>query len=518
MNLTKLILGFLLLILFEADFALSKACAFSNEAHCYSFVDISPDKIIIATVADRKITLQDFIERSEYTIRAPYCKGNFNIDKNIILNTLIAEKILSIEAGKDNELLKNEKFLSFIIGRREQKMRELLCFYEGSDKVSLDNSEIKKIFSVAGRTYKIQYFNVNDRSLTNSLIERFAEKDSIFEKIFSFLNSDGLLDSIPEKDVSWYSAELDLIHKTLFSDKFKKNQVISPLSIDDTTNLFIKIKGWNDRIAISETDIARRNNDVIEKLTSMKADSIYDKFVLEVMGDKKVIFDVDVFNMLVNIFAQVYINQKKEVENNFMELVYKEITEIPNLERFGSIYLEIKDLPILSIDGKTWSVENLKNEIDKHPLVFRKENRKDKFAEQLRLAIVDLIRDKYLTEVAYKRGFNKNEIVTRYEQSWLDASVALFQRDEYLKKFNADKKDSVNIIEGYLNPYIKELLKKYSNKIEINVEEYNKIKLTKIDMFTTQSSVPYPIYVPAFPQLTSYNRLDYGKKMIENKN
>jgi hypothetical protein len=96
----------------------------------------------------------------------------------------------------------------------------------------------------------------------------------------------------------------------------------------------------------------------------------------------------------------------------------------------------------------------------------------------------------------------------------LDASVALFQRDEYLNKINTDGKNSVNVIEEYLNPYIKELLKKYSDQIEINVEEYNKIKLTNIDMFTTQSSVPYTIYVPAFPQLTTYNRLDYGKKMV----
>jgi hypothetical protein len=473
--------------------------------------DLPDEKIVIARVGSREISLTDFIERAEYTIRPAYCKGSFNNDKNIILSTLIAEKILSLEASEDNELLKNEKFINFILGRKEQKMRELLYFYEGRDKVILDSSEVKKVFSVAGRTYKIQYFNVNDRVLAASLTEKFVQSDSAFEKIFSILNKDGELDSIPGREISWTSPEILAIHKALFSEKLKKDQVIAPLNIDDTTNLFIKIKSWNDRVVISENDIINRYNEVVEKLTNEKADGIYDDFVLRVMENIKVDFDVDVFNEITKILAPQFLNQKEKTENEFLSSVYKNNLEMP----LGLVddFDKIKELPLLSINGKTWNISDLKREMGKHPLVFRKRNSNDKFADQLRLAIVDLIRDKYLTEEAYKRGFDKDEIVTHYEQTWLDASAALLERDSYLKKNIADGKDSVNVIEEYLNPYIKELLKKYSNKIEINVEEYDKIKLTRIDMFTTQADVPYPIYVPAFPQLTTYNRLDYGRKM-----
>ena len=96
----------------------------------------------------------------------------------------------------------------------------------------------------------------------------------------------------------------------------------------------------------------------------------------------------------------------------------------------------------------------------------------------------------------------------------MDASKAFYERNEYLKKFDVGGKKEIEVIEKYLNSYIEKLLKEYSSRIEINVEEFNKIILTRVDMFVVQSQVPYPVYVPAFPRLTSYNKLDYGKKMI----
>lgn len=467
-------------------------------------------KTVIADVAGREITLQDFIERAEYTIRPPYCKGSSNVEKNIVLSTLVAEKILALEAGKDNALLKDKKFQDFIFGRKEQKMRSLLSFYEGDMKVSLDTNEIKKAFSLAGRTYKIEYFNVPGKALTGSLTERFAGKDSAFEHMFQSFSS---LDSVPHKEVSWSSKELKEIHQALFSDKLKKNQVLGPISLDDTTNLFIKVKGWTDRLAVTESDFNERYTGVVEELTRLKADSIYDSFVLKVMDGKRVDFNLEVLNKLIKVLAPYYLDLNKETENEFMSMAFKNEVQLPALDALGTDYDNIKYLPLLTIDGKVWSVESLKNEMDKHPLVFRKKNNTEKFGHQLRLAIVDLIRDKYLTDAAYARNLDKNEVVTHYEDSWRDASLALFEKDKFLKKNAAGENDVMEILEHTLDPYVKSLLKKYSDRIRVNVEEYDKIKLTRIDMFSLQADVPYRIYVPSFPVLTTLSRLNYGKKM-----
>ena len=68
-----------------------------------------------------------------------------------------------------------------------------------------------------------------------------------------------------------------------------------------------------------------------------------------------------------------------------------------------------------------------------------------------------------------------------------------------------------------LDTYIDKLQEKYSDVIEINIEEYKKIKLTSIDFLALQKNVPYPIIVPSFPQITTDYHLDYGKEMSSSK-
>jgi hypothetical protein len=141
----------------------------------------SPDAdIIIAKAAGREIYYSDFIARAEYTFRPVYCKGNSNNDKNIVLNNLIAEKLLAAEAAKqkDNELYPD--FINMINGRKEQKMRELLYRQEGIDKAAPAKSEIEKYYELSGRTYKVQYLNINNKDAAEKTAAVLREyKDSL---------------------------------------------------------------------------------------------------------------------------------------------------------------------------------------------------------------------------------------------------------------------------------------------------------------------------------------------------
>ncbi|UCE05104.1 MAG: hypothetical protein JSW07_15995, partial [bacterium] len=129
------------------------------------------------------------------------------------------------------------------------------------------------------------------------------------------------------------------------------------------------------------------------------------------------------------------------------------------------------------------------------------------------LAIVDMIRDKYLAEDAYKKGYDKVDLVKRNTEMWRDASIALFHKSQYLKKVSSGEEDSFILIQKYLNPYVDKLQQKFSGVIEVNIEEFDKLNLTRTDMFVTQSNVPFPVMVPSFPQLTTDHKLDYGKRM-----
>ena len=96
---------------------------------------------------------------------------------------------------------------------------------------------------------------------------------------------------------------------------------------------------------------------------------------------------------------------------------------------------------------------------------------------------------------------------------WQDAILSLWQKDAFLKSRGVDDNGQIDIVTKYVNPYADSLRRKYSDCIEVNVNEFNNIQLTGVPMFVLEGDVPFPVFVPSFPQLTTYKWLDYGKMM-----
>ena len=117
---------------------------------------------VLATVGNRTITVSDFIKRSEYNIRPQYCRGKSELDKNIILNSLIAEKLISIDYG-----VKNNKNLE-IIGRKEQKMRELQYNIEVVNNINIEHVS-ENIYRNASRKFIISYYSFPTQDLAESI-------------------------------------------------------------------------------------------------------------------------------------------------------------------------------------------------------------------------------------------------------------------------------------------------------------------------------------------------------------
>ena len=55
--------------------------------------------------------------------------------------------------------------------------------------------------------------------------------------------------------------------------------------------------------------------------------------------------------------------------------------------------------------------------------------------------------------------------------------------------------------------------KKYSDQIEINFKQFDKINLSHIDMVALKPFAPYSHPVPPFPILTIDHNIDYGKEI-----
>ncbi|HPG41746.1 MAG TPA: hypothetical protein PLP19_20855 [bacterium] len=476
------------------------------------------DELILAKIGDKTISVTEFYKRAEYTIRPPYCKLDNYVHKKVILNSLIAEKLFALEAeaANDSALMNNKSFMDFVQGRREQEMRKYLYKKEGLEKVNLDSSLIKQTYRFAGRTFKVAYFSVNS-PLSAELVKKRLETNTSFENIYQEIVGS---EKIPEREVTWDKEGNDMLQNALFMDQKQVGQVIGPLEAEDGMYTTIKILGWNDDVAIGETKINQRMADVREKLTRQAALNSYAAFASKVMKGKKVEFDENTFFKVTELVQPFYMPTQEQKEESFNRSFWNKNDDgDDSFKKFVADFSEIKDEPFLRIDGETWTVERLRKEIAIHPLVYRKQKfAKNQFPEQFKLAVVDLIRDKYLAEEAYKRGYDKAEPVQRTIEMWVDNARFLNHMQDYLTLVGSEynySKEYMSTIKKYLNPYVDSLQTKYSDKIEINTDIFERLKLTRIDMVAMEKNVPYPVTVPGFPVVTDDNRLNYGKKMEE---
>jgi len=278
--------------------------------------------------------------------------------------------------------------------------------------------------------------------------------------------------------------------------------------------LMLRVDGWTDDLALSGQQIQERWRTVRENVTNRRALEIYERKVLDIMKGKRIEFNRDVFFKLAEAVAGDYYKTEQDKKDSFQKKFWnKDQNEMVPSDRSGQLEA-IRDRQLFTIDGRDWTVRDFEQELQSHPLVFRQRRfPRNRFAEQLKLAIVDMIRDKYITAAAYKKGYDKVAVVERNFRMWQDNLLALYQRHAYLSTLNTAKKDQMQIITEDLNPYVEKLYKKYSSDIKINVKKFEEIKLTGIDLFVIQRNVPFPVIVPGFPELTTHDRLDYGEKM-----
>ena len=482
-------------------------------ASCAKDENVQPKETILAKIGDKTISKNEFIRRAEYTVRPPYCNTSLTSHKMIVLNSLIAEKLLSIEASDSNTFITHPKVEAFLKGVKEQSMRQWLYNEKAMKKVKLDSAEVFNTMKWADRKYKIAYLSLPEKSLALDLYNELSQSPDEFYKI---LTQKYEIDKVPEREVQWQESEHDAVLKALFSGPLSKGQILTPVTVNDSEYLIIKILGWTRSPNITQTQASETFNKIADRYKTKQAMKYYEEYVRGVMEGKKIDFSPETFNRLAAILKPVYLKTSKEKEAEINEIywgVEKQIDKKDNRQQLE----QIKDYSIFTIDGKTWSVADLLVSIDSHPLVFRKRIMKnEEFEQQLQWAIADLVRDEYLTKEAYKAGYDKINVIKRNVEMWKDSFNAQNYRDQYLSKNNLDSlfvKNYINVIETKLKPYIDSLQIKYSDQIEIDTEEFNKIKLTKIDLFVTYNNEAYPMVVPPFPQLTTDQRLDYGKKM-----
>ncbi|MDP7127055.1 MAG: hypothetical protein QGI00_05470 [Candidatus Marinimicrobia bacterium] len=463
-----------------------------------------PEDNIIAKIGDKIITVEEFIKRSEYTVRPAYCRGDNIIHKKIILNSLIGEKLLSLEAM---DISLSPHLMKYLKGRKEQAMRELLSYEKGYKDVQISPETLDQFSSTADRKYKVQFCRLPDSGVADE-IYHFMEQGFSYEEIFDAAFG---LDSIPERSIDFFSEEDPFIIENIFSEKLEKNEVLSPFKANDGSYLWIKVKGWTKTPAITASSQKVIRQDINEKLNRLEAVRKYNEYTAGLMAGKKMDLIEPAFSRLMEVASNYYLGSVND--NKLIEAIWNIDEEIVEKPDFAEMESYDEKTPFMYFDERTWSIGEIQELIDSHPLVFRKKRiKKNEFPEQLKYALADLMRDHYLTAEAYKMGYDKHHSVLLEEYLWEDHVYAVLKKEQVLKEKGLsieDDGDHLNVIDDYIGM----LQEKYSGQTTINFRQFNKINLSHIDMFALKPSAPYSHPVPSFPILTQNHNINYGKEL-----
>ena len=467
-------------------------------------------EVIIARVGNQSITLQEFLARSELTIRPDFSAMPDSSEKIFVLNNLIAEKLLAVEGKDETELLESPVFQGQIKGIQEQAMREELYFKKARGEVQLSEEDIAKAYRLAGREYEISFYSIHDHTLADSIGNKIKSNPHQFEKIYNDMFRG---EKIPSKTVTYKDPDPFMVHEAFYSKTHDIGDVIGPVQVEDNFFMVMRIDNWKKNIVISEMDANERMNDVKEKLTETKANRKWSEYVMDIMRGKEIKYTNETFIELSKIFFEIHGKGSNKINNDILKDFLKEddIKISFHDDIFQDLLLEKK---FFEIDGEIWTVGDFKNTYLSHPLVFKYQPQNlGGFQHEFNNAIINLVRDYYLNKEAYKEKLDKHPHVQKEVTMWRDAYLARFHQNKYL--FHMMKRDDFDPEmmkgkENYLSVYVDSLQLKYRDKIWINKKVLKDIQLTRTPFLATKPNVPYPAVVPGFPLFTQDTSIDYG--------
>ena len=455
-----------------------------------------PMSAVLATIGSKNITVYDFMQRSEMTVRPNPFK-----DKNTTLNNLIVEKILALEVETTSPLQSNPMFQARLKGIKEQAMREKLYYDVAFTKAKVDTSELKKAYRFSIREYEVEYYRMRKelaQKVKTAIDSSAGSIDEIFQSLTEYAGKQ------PVHKVTYNDEDNNDVHEALYTQPLKNGDVIGPIAMGSNDYLIMRVKNWTAYPLLSEVDQQKRWNEVKEREHRLKAMKMWQSYQASVMSGKGMDFNGKTLNTLSQWVRTKYISEQQKIDSAGFQM-----TEIPPV---SPAELDLS-LPFFTFENKTWTVGDFKNELMSHPLVFRTTQIDSaNFKEQFKLAVVDIIRDYCLTREAYKKKLDQRRDVERTVELWKDAYIANDAQknivDTAIKEGTVNGKDEVGILH-YWESYVHGLQKKYSSSIHVDTNVFKSISLTTVDMVAIKPGMPYPAVVPNFPTYIMSENLDY---------
>ncbi|MBN1348303.1 hypothetical protein JXJ21_02750 [candidate division KSB1 bacterium] len=456
---------------------------------------------ILAIIADDTLYVDDFIKRCEYTPRPNYCQEDGYHDKNICLNSLIAEKVFALEAGAHNPLTRQKAFQARLKGIKEQLMREQLVNDMVIEQIKIPEEEIQAAYLHSRKTVHTQAIFIPE-TCDATVIYRDARNGMPLDELAR--KYAGVSEPI-KNDIKWGHID-EAAQNAIFADSVKQGTILHPTKIEGGFRM-IKITGWTEEIEMSSMNRNQQMENIKKRLMDFYIKKSYQEFAQNVMKGKRLDFYPQGWHKLVNALQPLYAeNTSRLPENN---------SKTGNMENAMQLSASEGSMPLLKIDDDVWTIQDFYDAILVHPLeISQRAITAENFQQRLRAAIASLMTDTYLTELAYQKHYDEAYTVNHTLKQWKIHYLFQYHRDEHLKKqgfTGSITKDFFDAYDNYLTPYFETLKAKYDVSIRFNIEALKKVELTRIPLMTHKTKGPYQQVVPPFPLVTNSVKANYKR-------
>src|SRR6056297_388831 len=197
----------------------------------------------LVEINGRAISMDEFIKRAEYTIRPPYCRDKYNIHKKIILNSLIAEKLMALELDGDSLVAESEYLSDYLTGRKEQAMREVHYYKTAREKVDINEQEINQVFQRAGRKYQVAFINLPSMEMAREFLTMLNGESISFSEGVARLTGQ---QNAPIKEINYNTTESAQVHDLLYKNDVDKEKIYGPVKTGNGDVLIFKVMTWTD--------------------------------------------------------------------------------------------------------------------------------------------------------------------------------------------------------------------------------------------------------------------------------
>lgn len=436
---------------------------------------------VVAETGSRKIYESEFKERFDFSVHHGVQKEDRLKAKQDFLHQLIAEKLLSIEAGRrGSDTL--EAFKDLMIPLENMFVRDALYTSEIKNKISYSKNDIDEGVLRISKLLKLKFIYSKDQHEIEEIFSLLL-KGASFDSLLN-LRNEAEEQKVP-REVTFGATEKpveDAVYSLMIGEFTR------PVESEDGFYI-LKLIDIEKNLNLKDQELIRED---VKRIVQTRAEfGRYQEYHRNLFEKERAAADREIFEKLssefVKKFKEKYSVQKKEYGDKFF-LINGEISSVSK-----SFQPDLLSRPFIKLE-KPVNLKIFLNQLSQEGF-YVQDTTELSIRSSLSSYIRKFIEDQVLTEEGERNGFDNSDEVKKYTGMWKDYylskmlmmnmfdSVKVGEEEAYsLYKQNKDMNihlpliniaevltDSLEVIETIMNELaagknIKELAKKYTKR------------------------------------------------------